>query len=303
MGCGGAITAGHKPTIIKNTYPTCKMTLPLSLEVDSIAAYNDNTIILGCKGELQLYDLSKKSTSLISKDHPNRINCLLKLKNGTIVSAGQDSTIRLWNIEKNECIGTLTGHTSYLWVINELKNNKLISGSDDRQCKVWDLKNMKEDFTLFKSHREISTVIQLQNEKILLCTGKQLLLFNLSTKNQESCMELKGGAWVLKELSNGDVIAGQGKGNIVVIYYKEGELKIKTTFKKYHTKTVTFCIELDNHKIVTASDENDIVIWDLSDLDSMYVMRSHTDAITGLTHISGTSFATVSRDNTLKIWG
>ena len=303
MGCGGASTAGHKPQNISDKYPVCKLTLPLSLEVDSIEAYNDNNIILGCKGELQLYDLTKKSTSLISKEHPNRINCLLRLKDGTVASAGQDSTIRLWNIEKNECIGTLTGHTSYLWVINELKNNKLISGSDDRQCKVWDLKEMKEEFTLFKSHREISAVIQLQSEKILLCTGKQLLLFNLATKAQETCMELKGGAWVLKELSNGDIIAGQGKGSIVIICITGGELSIKTTFKKYHTKTVTFCIELDNHKIVTASDENDIVIWDLKDLDSFFVIKGHSDAITGLTHISGNSFATAARDNTLKIWG
>lgn len=303
MGCsyGKTIEANKRPND-SNRYPVAKMTLPITSEVDSICAYNDEKIILGCKGELQIYDLKTKSTSLISKDHLNRINCLLKLKDGTIVSAGQDSFIKLWNIEKNECIGTLQGHTSYIWVVNELKGNKLISGSDDRQCKIWNLKTMKEEFTLYKSHKEISAAIQIKTGKILLCTGKQVLLFNLDTKKQETCMELKGGAWILKELSNGDIIAGQGKGNIVIIEVTD-ELKIKTTFNKYHTKTVTFCIELENKRIVTASDENDIVIWDLDDPDSMYINKGHTDFITGLTYISGNSFATVARDNTLKIWG
>ena len=189
MGCshGKTIELNKRPND-SNLYPVGKMTLPLTLEVDSICAYNEEKIILGCKGELQIYDLKSKSTSFISKDHLNRINCLLKLKDGIIVSAGQDSFIKLWNMEKNECIGTLEGHTSYVWVVNELKNNKLISGSDDRQCKIWNLKTLKEEFTLYKSHKEISAAIQIKTGKILLCTGKQLLLFDLDTKKQETCM-------------------------------------------------------------------------------------------------------------------
>ena len=47
---------------------------------------------------------------------------------------------------------------------------------------------------------------------------------------------------------------------IVIICIANDEFKIKTTFKKYLTKNVTFCIELDNHKIFNAGEEKDIVI-------------------------------------------
>ena len=300
MGCGQSkiVEQEKKPAM---GYPVCKLSLPISLEIDSIAAYNDEKIVLGAKGELQLYDIKQKNITVISKDHLTRINSIIKLSNGYIVTAGQDSNILIWDIEKNKCIGSLKGHTSYIWTINELKNNKLISGSDDKQCKVWDLKNFKEDFTLYKSHKEISEVIQLKNEKILLATGKQLLLFELKTKKQIACAELKGGAWVLKEISNGDILAGQGKGVIAVIQVTD-EVTIKNLIKNVHTKTVTFCIELDNKKIVTAADDNEAVLWDINEPDYKFLLKGHTNVITGLTKISGNSFATVSRDNTLKIW-
>ena len=301
MGCGHGKTIEQekKPS---GRFPVCKLTIPTNdLEIDSICAYDENRIIIGAKGDLQLCDLTTKSFSSISKEHPNRINCIIKLKNNTIVTAGQDSSIKLWDIEKKACTGTLKGHTSFCWVINELKNNKLISGSDDKQCKVWDLKKLKEDFTLYKSHREISAVIQLKTEKILLCSGKQMLLFDLKTKNQETCMEVRNGAWVLKELNNGDVVAGQGKGIVSLIKVTD-ELQVKATFKNYHTRTVSLCVELDNLKIVTAGDENDLVMYDVDDMDSMFIIKGHSDAVTALTKINGGSFATVSKDKTLKVW-
>ena len=301
MGCGHGRTVEQekKPSA---RYPLCKLTIPVTdLEIDSICAYDESRILIGAKGDLQICDLTTKSLSSISKDHPSRINCIIKLKNSTVVTAGQDASIKLWDIEKKECKGTLTGHTSFCWVINELKGDKLISGSDDKQCKVWNLKELKEEFTLYKSHREISAVIQLKTEKILLCSGRQMLLFDLKTKNQETCMEVRGGAWVLKELSNGDVVAGQGKGVVSLIKITD-EIQIKATFKTYHTRTVTLCIELDNLKIITASDENDLVMYDVNDMDSMFIIKGHSDAVTALTKINGGSFATVSKDKTLKVW-
>ena len=300
MGCGQSkiVEQEKKPAM---GYPVCKLSLPISLEIDSIAAYNDEKIVLGAKGELQLYDIKQKNITVISKDHLTRINSIIKLSNGYIVTAGQDSNILIWDIEKNKCIGSLKGHTSYIWTINELKNNKLISGSDDKQCKVWDLKKLKEDFTLYKSHREISAVIQLKTEKILLCSGRQMLLFDLKTKNQETCMEIKNGAWVLKELANDDVVVGQGKGIVSLIKVTD-ELQIKATFKVYHTRTISLCVELENLKIITAGDENDLVMYDVNDMDSMFIIKGHSEPITALTKINNMSFATVSKDKTLKVW-
>jgi len=299
MGCGHGRTVENKQNENKG-YPVCRLTIPLTLEIDAIAALNDNKLVLGAKNELQLFEEENKSITQISKDFKGRINCLIKLSNGNVASGGQDCTIKIWDIDKKEIISTLTGHTSMIWEIRELDNNQLISASDDNKSKIWNLKTKKnEDFC--KCSRHVSSIALLKKtNKVVIASGKNIFLYDLKTKQQESFLDIS--VWSLKELSNGDIAAGLGNGLLYIIQVTD-ELLVKTKFPQGHKKTINFIIELDNHKIVTSSDENDLIVWDPSDIESIYFLKGHTDIVTSLCFISGTKFASTSRDKTLKIWG
>ena len=80
------------------------------------------------------------------------------------------------------------------------------------------------------------------------------------------------------------------------------EIKIKIEFSRGHKTTINSIIELDNDKLVTCSDENNLILWDRHDPDAIYLIKGHTDIITSMCLIKGNKFATFSRDNTLKIW-
>ena len=60
-------------------------------------------------------------------------------------------------------------------------------------------------------------------------------------------------------VSNGDVAAGIANGVLYIIEIPD-ELLIKTIFIQGHTKTINSIIE--NNKIVTSSDENDLILRD-----------------------------------------
>ena len=105
----------------------------------------------------------------------------------------------------------------------------------------------------------------------------------------------------MRELSNGDVAVGLGNGLLYILKITD-ELIVKTKFVHGHKKTINCIIELENHKLVTSSDENDLILWDPNDPESMYLLKGHTDVVTCLCFISGTKFASSSRDKTLKIW-
>ena len=297
MGCSNERTVeGNK---IKNSgYPVCRLTIPLTTEVDALAPLNNDKLVLGAKNELQLFEGENKSIISISKEHKGRINCLIRLSNGQIASGGQDNTIKIWDIEKKQSVYTFTGHTSIIWEIREIEGNKIISGADDNKSKIWDLKTKKcEDFC--KCNRHISGIAILKNNKIIIASGQNLFLYDLKTKQQESVLDVK--AWALKELSNGDVAVGLGNGLLYIISVTD-ELLVKIKFPRGHNKTINSIIELDNQKIVTASDENNLILWDPKEPESMYILKGHTDIVTGLCFISGTKFASTSRDKTLKIW-
>ena len=297
MGCGNERTVeGKKSSNVG--YPVCRLTVPLTIEVDAIAPLNNEKLVLGAKNQLQLFEGENKSITTISSEHKGRINCLIKLSNGNVASGGQDTTIKIWDIGKKEAICTLTGHTSIIWEIRELEGNKIISASDDNKSKIWDLKTKKSE-DLCKSNRHVSGIAVLKNNKVIIASGKNIFLYDLKTKQQESFLDIN--VWSLKELSNGDVACGLGNGLLYIIKVTD-ELLIKTKFPQGHKKTINCIIELDNHKIVTSSDENDLILWDPNDPESMYLLKGHTDIVTSLCFISGTRFVSASRDKTLKIW-
>lgn len=297
MGCGNERTIERKKPP-NSGYPVCRITVPLTTEIDSMTALNNDKIVLGAKNELLLYEGENKEISVISKEFKNRINCLIKLSNGNVASGGQDTTIKLWDIDKKELLYTLTGHTSIIWDIRQLEDNKLMSASDDNTSKIWDL-NTKQSEEFCKNTRHISSIALLKNNKVLLASGNNIFLYDLKTKQQESFLDIK--VWCLRELSSGDVACGCGNGLFYILTVTD-EILIKTKFPRGHNKTINFIIELENHKIVTASDENDLILWDPNDPDSMYLLKGHTDIVTSLCYISGNRFASASRDKTLKIW-
>ena len=298
MGCGQGKTVESRG-IENKGFPLCRMTMDLTKPVSSMISYDENRIILGATDELQLFDCSNKSITPISNEHKGRINYIIKLSNNEIVTAGQDKTIKVWKIEEKNSLMTLEGHTSMIWCINEIKGNKLISGSSDKRALIWDLNEKKLDFELYKD-QEISAALQLKTGQVLLCSSKQLILFNLEEKKQLSTMELDSGVWGIKELEDGTVAAGLGNGDVLILEVGY-EIKQKSVLKG-HQKCVNFIIELDNHKLVTASDEKNMILWKVNDPDAKYFIEGHTENVTGLTHLSGNKFASVSKDNTLKIW-
>ena len=297
MGCSNERTL-EKPIEKDKGYPVCRYTVPLNGEICSLVALNSKTIILGGKNELLSFDLVTKEISVISKEVKGRINCLIKTSDGKIVSGGQFSKIIIWDIEtkKPEC--TLEGHTSIIWDLKELGKDKLISASDDNSSKIWNLKD-KTSEELYKSKKQISSIVVLNDNKVLLASGKNILLFNLETKDQEGVLDVS--AWALLKLKNGDIAAGLGNGLLYILEITD-EIKVKIKFPQGHKKTINTIIELENNKIVSISDENDLILWDITDPDSIYMIKGHSQYVTCLCLIEGNKFASVSKDNTLKIW-
>ena len=302
MGCGQSrAVEGEEGKNNKshNTFPTCRKSIDLEKLVDSMVAHDPQKIFLGAKDELQLLDLKTDTISSFSKEHKGRINVLIKLKDGRIVSGGQDKLIKVWDINSKESLMTLEGHQSMIWSVNEINGNKLISGASDKRALIWDLNAKKLDFELYKD-KEITVVLQLKNGKVLVCSENNLCLFDLESKKILTRTEIAKGIWSIRELSNGYVAIGQGNGDISILEIGN-EIKIKLVLKG-HKKSINSIIELDNHKLVSSSDENNMILWNLKDPEAKYFIEGHTKNVCGLVHLGGNKFASVSKDNTLKVW-
>ena len=301
MGCSEGKTSGdERPGLqTKNIFPTCLKSIELGKKIDSMVVHDSNQIFLGANDGLQLLDIKTDNVSLFSNEHKGRINTMIKLEDGRIATGGQDKAIKIWNMDSKESLMTLEGHTSMIWTLSEIKGNKLISGGSDKRALIWDLNEKKLDFELYKD-KEISVVLYLKNGNVLICSENTLILFDLNSKEKLSSIEIPTGIWAIKELHDGTVAIGKGNGEICILNIGR-EITIKMTLVG-HKKSVNSIIELDNHKLVTAADEFNMILWNLNDPDAKYFIEGHTKNVTCVAHLVGNKFVSVSTDQTLKIW-
>ena len=286
MGCFQGRTIEEDRSKENHGFPTCRKSINLEKLVDSLADYDSEKIFLGAKDELQLLDLKTDTITCFSNEHKGRINVLIRLKDG-------------WDINSKESLMTLEGHTSMIWALNEVAGNKLISGGSDKRALIWDMNEKKLDFELYKD-KEITVVLQLKTGKVLICSENNLCLFDLDSKQKLASIEVKTGIWAIRELKDGTVAIGQGNGDISILEV-DNDIKIKFVLKG-HKRAINSIIQLDNYKVVTSGDENNMILWDLKDPEAKFFIEGHTNKVSGLAHIGGNKFVSVSQDKTLKVW-
>lgn len=74
---------------------------------------------------------------MILEGHSAAIYKIIEMMSGMIASASADKTIRIWNIDNNNCYKKLEGHLSQVWFIIQLTNGCLASSSDS-EVRIWD---------------------------------------------------------------------------------------------------------------------------------------------------------------------
>lgn len=297
MGCSNERTIEKQPEKNKG-YPVCRFTVPLTREICSMIALNPKTLILGGKNELLSFDFDTKEITLISNEIKGKINCLLNTPEGNIISGGQDSTIKIWDIKNKKCLSTFEGHTSIIWDLKYLDKDRIISGADDNSSRIWNLKD-KSSVVLYQAKKNISSIVVLDSKKVLLAAGKNVFLFDVDTKEQLNVLDVS--CWALLKLKNGDIAAGLGNGLLYLLKVTD-EVLVKSQFPRGHKKTINTVIELENNKLITASDENELIMWDCNEPESIYMIKGHEKIVTAMCLIEGNKFASVAKDNSLKIW-
>jgi WD40 repeat protein len=297
MGCSNERTIEKQQEKNKG-YPVCRFTVPITREICSMIAINPKTLILGGKNELLSFDFDTKEITVISSEIKGRINCLLKTPEGNIMSGGQDTTIKIWDIANKKLLSTLEGHTSIIWELQYLDKDRIISACDDNSSRIWNL-NDKSSVVLYQAKKNISSIAVIDSKKVLLASGKNVLLFDVDTKEQLNVLDIS--SWALLKLKNGDIAAGLGNGLLYLLKVTD-EVLVKLEFPRGHKKTINTIIQLENNKLVTSSDENELIMWDCNEPESIYMIKGHEKIVTAMCLIEGNKFASVAKDNSLKIW-
>jgi WD40 repeat protein len=88
-------------------------------------------------GSISKWNLNSFTKIGSFKAHDRYIYEIKNVSSSQIASCSDDKTIKLWNLEKNECFKTFTGHTNEVRCLEiSFDVSKLYSGSFDKTLRV-----------------------------------------------------------------------------------------------------------------------------------------------------------------------
>ncbi len=239
--------------------------------------------------------------------HSNVVRaCALTPDGRFVVSASEDKTLILWNVESGKEIRSFIGHTNGVSDCAISPDGKfVISASYDRTLKLWDVATGKEIRT-FSGHKDIvlgcaltpdgKRLVYASGDKTLklwdIKTGKELRSFNGHKESVRSCTVTPDGKWVVsasedKTLKLWDVETGKEIRSF--IGHKDG---------------VNSCaLTPDGKRVVSASNDRTLKLWDINSGKAILSFNSHQGSVWSCAITTdGKKMVSASSDNTLKLW-
>ena len=156
--------------------------------------------------------------------HTKEINSMLHTKNENIVTASEDSTLKVWDKDRNYY--TLTGHEDSVNVLIEIDNKYLATGSSDKNIIIWCLDETENKYKLNQ-----------------ICKGHDFSVIGLVY------------------LNNDKLISASIDESIKIWQRNKYNLFINKISIKGHNSGITGLVSINNDTLITYSWDKSIKIW------------------------------------------
>lgn len=198
----------------------------------------------------------------------NRImDCAICSAKDWLISACDDNTLKLWNLQDSSQIKTLVGHSAPVRSCAIDSSGKfLVSSSSDRSIILWN-----------PDSGEIrSRVENAHSTRIFTCS------INFSGKIVASASE---------------------DGTVKIWKIDNNQLNLSHTFSSHSGRISDSAISINSHFLVTASEDCTVKVWDINAEKEIQTLSGHQGRVIGC-DISGDSkvIVSVSSDSTFRIW-
>ena len=222
------------------------------------------------------------------------------------VSAGEDKTLRVWDLETGHALRTLEGHSGYVFGVAVTPDGKrAVSASFDKTLKVWDLVSGRALRTLERRSAYFSGVAVTPD-------GKRAV--SASLDNTLKVWDLETGH-VLRTLeghtSSVSGVAVTADGRRAVSASEDETLKVwdlgtgrELRTLEGHSRAVRgVAVTPDGKRAVSASWDKTLKVWDLDTGRALRTLEGHSDDVNGVAVTpDGKRAVSASEDKTLKVW-
>ncbi len=234
------------------------------------------------------------------KGHSDSVGSVNMLPNGHVISGSQDSTLKVWDIDKGTCLSTLQGHSSWVTCAAVLPNGQVISGSGDKTLKVWDIAAGTCLNTLQGHSHTVCSIAVLPNGDVVSGSYDQTLkVWDLA---KGTCLSTLRGhsshVSCVAALPNGHVVSGSNDFTLKVWDIAKGTC---LSTLQGHSNPVSCVAVLPNGHVISGSQDSTLKVWDIAK-GTCLTLKGHDNVIWSITVLANGQVISGSKDTTLKVW-
>lgn len=198
--------------------------------------------------------------------HTDEVNALAytDLDNGMAISAGNDRTIILWDLEKNAARHKLDAGCAVLALAVSADGKTLYSAGDDHLIRRWDLTTRQQTGT-FKGHE--ASVVSLSIHGDTLVSGgldKSIRYWNARTTEPiRSLPRRPGDSDAFAVTKDGDFVATAGTNNAIRIFESATGKEVNAG-DGIASGIAGLSLSADNKRLATITSDGQILVRDLT---------------------------------------
>lgn len=215
--------------------------------------------------------------------HKRDVNALAILDGQRIISASKDHTLKVWNLHTGMVEQTMIGHEDSVTAVVVLDAQHVVSASQDGSLKVWNLQTGTVEQTLEDRNVMVNTIAVLSNNRIISGSSHDTLkLWNLQTNEVEQIL-----------IGYDDAVHEWSKEEL-----KEYEIQ---QISQDHFG-VNAVVRLDENRIVYASGDGTLKIWNLQTGKLEQTLQGHEGEVTSVAILDNERIVSASDDHSLIVW-